>query len=118
MPRIIRCGLIQARCEWSHEKFSLAQIKQKMIAKHEKMIAEAAKRKVKILCLQELFYGPYFCAEQDTRWYDLTEPVPGGPTLKKMQKLAKRYKMVIVVPIYEREMSGVFYNTAAVFDAD
>ena len=88
MPRMVRCGLIQAHCEWSPEKFSLAQIKEKMIAKHEKMIAEAGKRKVQILCLQELFYGPYFCAEQDTRWYDLTEPVPDGPTLKRMQKLA------------------------------
>jgi len=118
MPRIVRCGLIQAHCEWSPEKHSLTQIKQKMIAKHERLIAAAAKRKVQILCLQELFYGPYFCAEQDARWYDLTEPVPGGPTLRRMQKLAKRYRMVMVVPVYEKEMTGLFYNTAAVFDAD
>ena len=80
MARIVRCGLIQAHCEWSPEKFSLAQIKEKMIVKHEKLIAAAAKRKVQILGLQELFYGPYFCAEQQTKWYDLTEPVPDGPT--------------------------------------
>ena len=66
MARIVRCGLIQAHCEWSPTKFSLAQIKEKMIAKHEKLIAAAAKRKVQILGLQELFYGPYFCAEQET----------------------------------------------------
>ena len=71
MPRMVRCGLIQARCEWSPAKFSLTQIKQKMISKHERLIAAAAKRKVQVLGLQELFYGPYFCAEQQTRWYEM-----------------------------------------------
>ncbi len=118
MPRLVRCGLIQARCEWSPEKYSLPQIKQKMIAKHVKMIATAAKRNVQILCLQELFYGPYFCAEQKTRWYDLTEPVPGGPTVAELQKVARRHRMAIVVPVYEIDMTGVYYNTAAVIDAD
>jgi beta-ureidopropionase len=118
MPRTVRCGLIQAHCEWSPETFGLPQIREKMIAKHESLIASAAKKGAQILCLQELFYGPYFCAEQHARWYELTEPVPGGPTLARMQKLAKKYKMALVVPVYEREMSGMFYNTAAVFDAD
>ena len=40
MPRIVRCGVIQASCEWSPEKYSLAEIKEKMIAKHEKLIAD------------------------------------------------------------------------------
>jgi len=118
MARVVRCGVIQARCEWPPEKHSLAEIKRKMVEKHERLIAQAARRKVKILCLQELFYGPYFCAEQQARWYELTEPVPGGPTLARMQRLARRYRMVLIVPIYEAEMPGVYYNTAAVFDAD
>jgi beta-ureidopropionase len=118
MARVVRCGLIQASCEWSPEKFSLAQIKQKMMAKHEDLIASAAKKKVQILGLQELFYGPYFCAEQQTRWYELTEPVPNGPTIVHMQKLAKKHQMVLVVPVYEVEMAGVYFNTAAVIDAD
>src|SRR6185437_6500075 len=71
-----------------------------------------------ILGLQELFYGPYFCAEQQTRWYEMTERVPDGPTVARMQKLAKRHHMVIVVPVYEVEMTGVYFNTAAVIDAD
>ncbi len=114
MARIVRCGLIQAHCEWSPTKFSLAQIKEKMIVKHEKLIAAAAKRKVQILGLQELFYGPYFCAEQQQKWYELTEPVPGGPTTTRMQKLAKKYGMAMVVPVYEVEMTGLYFNTAAV----
>ena len=118
MPRTVRCGLIQAQCEWSPEKFALADIKKKMIAKHERLIADAAKKKVQILGLQELFYGPYFCAEQQTRWYELTERIPDGPTISLMQKLAKKYQMVLVVPVYEVEMTGVYFNTAAVIDAD
>ncbi len=118
MPRNVRCGLIQVRCEWSPEKFSLGDIREKMIAKHERLIAIAGKQKVQILGLQELFYGPYFCAEQQTRWYELTERVPNGPTISRMQKLAKKHQMVLVVPIYEVEMAGVYYNTAAVIDAD
>src|SRR6202035_3504137 len=114
MPRNVRCGLIQAQCEWSPEKLSLGDIKEKMIAKHERLIAEAGKKKVQVLGLQELFYGPYFCAEQQTRWYELTEPVPDGPTVARMQKLAKRYHMVMIVPVYEIQMAGVFFNTAAV----
>ncbi len=108
MPRNVRCGLIQARCEWSPEKYSLADIRERMIVKHEKLIGEAAKKKTQILCLQELFYGPYFCAEQDPKWYELTEAVPGGPTVERMQKLARQYEMAMVIPVYEREMSGRF----------
>ena len=83
MPRIVRCGIIQSTCEWSPEKYSLPQIKEKMVQKHERMIAMAAKKKVQILGLQELFYGPYFCAEQKIRWYELTERVPNGPTISR-----------------------------------
>src|SRR3984957_3657694 len=117
MPRNVRCALIQASNAIPTDR-PLAQIRKAMIDKHLKLIQQAAKKKAQILCLQELFYGPYFCAEQNARWYELTEKVPDGPTLTRMQKLAKKYEMVLVVPIYEKEMTGLFYNTAAVFDAD
>src|ERR1700683_2587721 len=117
MPRIVRCALMQARNELGSER-PLAQIRKAMIDKHMKFIEQAAKKKTQILCLQELFYGPYFCAEQNARWYELTERVPDGPNTKMMQKIAAKYRMVIVVPIYEEEMPGVYYNTAAVIDAD
>src|SRR5665213_2119316 len=104
MARMVRCGLIQAHCEWSPTKFSLAQIKENMIAKHEKLIAAAAKRKVQILGLQELFYRPYFCGGEQQKWDEPPEPVPDGPTVVRMQKLAKKYGMAMVVPVYEKEM--------------
>ncbi|MEK7656897.1 MAG: nitrilase-related carbon-nitrogen hydrolase [Elusimicrobiota bacterium] len=115
--RIVRCGLIQTSCDWPVEKHSLADIKKKMIAKHVPLIEAAGKKGVKMLCLQEIFYGPYFCAEQQTRWYDTAETVP-GPTTALMQKLAKKHRMVIVVPLYETPQAGTYYNTAVVIDAD
>ena len=118
MPRIVRCGLIQASNVLSPDKASLADVREAMIAKHVRLIDEAATRGVQVLCLQELFYGPYFAAEQDPRWYQFTEKVPDGPTIRLMQEIAKKHAMVMVVPVYEEEAKGVYYNTAAVLDAD
>jgi beta-ureidopropionase len=115
--RVVRCGLIQAKNVLGPEH-GLEKVKKAMIDRHLKLIAEAAVKKAKIVCLQEIFYGPYFCAEQETRWYQFTEAVPDGPTVKLMQKVAKKYKMVLIVPIYEVEQAGIYYNTAAVIDAD
>jgi N-carbamoylputrescine amidase len=117
MPRVVRCGLIQAGNVKGPEA-GLPAIKKAMVDKHVKLIDAAARDRVKILCLQELFYGPYFCAEQETKWYHLTERVPEGPTTALMQKLARKHKMVMVVPIYEEEQAGIYYNTASVIDAD
>jgi len=117
MSRIVRCGLIQASNALGGNH-PLPQIKKAMIEKHLKLIEQAAKKKVRVLCLQELFYGPYFCAEQDIRWYELTERVPDGPTTKLMQKIAAKHGMVIVVPVYEEQMPGLYFNTASVIDAD
>jgi N-carbamoylputrescine amidase len=68
--------------------------------------------------MQEIFTGPYFCAEQNPRWYEAVERIPDGPTVRLMQEYARRHQMVVVVPIYEEETTGVYYNTAAVIDAD
>ena len=117
MARVVRCGLIQARNEKPAD-VSLAEIKSAMLDKHIKMIEEAGQKGVQILCFQEIFNGPYFCAEQDTRWYAMAEPIPNGPTIRTMQELAKKHSVVLVVPIYEEELPGVYYNTAAVIDGD
>ncbi len=116
MQRIVRGGLIQATlCEPTTSP--VEKIKQAMIEKHVAMIAEAAGKGVEVICLQELFYGPYFCAEQDAKWYSLTEKVPDGPTTQRMCKLAKQHAMVMVIPVYEEDLPGVYYNTAAIIDA-
>ena len=117
MSRIVKCGLIQATHACSTQE-KLEVIREANIAKHLTMIEDAARQGVQILCFQEIFTGPYFCAEQNPRWYDSVEKIPDGPTTKLMQEIAKRHRMVIVVPIYEEETTGVYYNTAAVIDAD
>src|SRR5258708_29424465 len=114
MSRNVRCGLIQASNALGTNR-PLPEIKKAMIDKHMKLIEQAAKKKVKILCLQELFYGPYFCAEQNIRWYDLTERVPDGPTTQLMQKIAAKPGMVIVVPVNEEHIPGSHFNTPPVF---
>jgi len=117
MARKVLSGLIQAANPINDEAKSVAEIQAAMLEKHLPMIHEAGKRGVQILCLQEIFNGPYFCPSQDRRWYDAAEPVP-GPTVEKLAPLAAKYQMAMVIPVYEREMAGVYYNTAAVVDAD
>ena len=117
MARMVRGGLIQAvLCEPATS--SAEKIKKSMIDKHVDLIGQAAEKGAQLVCLQELFYGPYFCAEQNTRWYEMVERIPEGPTMKLMCELARKHNLVLVVPLYEEEMTGVFYNSAGVIDAD
>ena len=117
MPRIVRAGLIQASVGVEAPQ-ELEPLKKYMIDKHVSLIEKAAREGVEVLCLQELFYGPYFPAEQDTRWYSMVEKVPDGPTVRLMQELAKKHRMIMIVSVYEEEMPGVYYNTAAVLERD
>ncbi|MBX3420460.1 MAG: acyltransferase [Pirellulaceae bacterium] len=116
MARIVRGALIQTKlCSDSSD---VHVIKQAMIDRVVAQLDQAAQRGAQVACMQELFYGPYFCAEQNRKWYDITERIPDGPTTRLMQQIAAKHHMVLVVPIYEEEMTGVYYNTAAVIDAD
>ena len=117
MPRIVRCALIQATCTTPTSE-SLDKIKRDAIEKHLKLIGEAAAKGAKIVCMQEIFTGPYFCAEQSSRWYGMVEKIPDGPTVQLMRDIAKKHGIALIVPIYEEEMTGIYYNTAAVIDAD
>ncbi len=117
MSRNVTVGLIQASDAANDGDLPVAEIQKQALDKHVVMIEEAAKQGVQILGLQEIFNGPYFCPSQDAKWYDAAEAIP-GPTTEVMQELAKKHSMVIVVPLYERQQAGVYYNSAAVVDAD
>src|SRR5215203_4667637 len=117
MSRIIKCGLIQAH-NVGDVNAPIEEIKRANIEHQMKMVEEAASQGVQMLCFQEIFTTPYFCAEQQTRWYEAVEKVPDGPTVQMMQLVAREKGMVLIVPIYEEEISGIYYNTAAVIDAD
>src|SRR5215468_5988622 len=103
MSRIVRCALIQTTCTTPTDE-SLEKIKRDSIEKHLKLIAEAATKGAKILCMQEIFTGPYFCAEQSARWYGMVEKIPDGPTIQMMREVAKQHGMVMIVPIYEEDI--------------
>ncbi|ARU62811.1 acyltransferase [Tumebacillus avium] len=113
----VKIGLIQAKHE-IHGDEPVAVHKEAAIAKHIGMVRDAAAQGAKIICLQEIFYGPYFCSEQNPKWYEAAEEIPHGPTTQLFMQLAKELEMVIILPIYEREGIGTLYNTAAVIDAD
>lgn len=117
MPRIIKSGLIQMSLPKTEGEGTIEEIMQAMLDKHIPYIEKAGQQGVQILCLQEIFNTPYFCPGQDPKWYASAQPIP-NPTTDLMQELAKKYSMVIIVPIYEREQAGVLYNTAVVIDAD
>ena len=109
MAQIVRAALIQH--SWTGDKDS-------MIAKAVDAIGAAASAGARVACLQELFYGPYFCQVQDSEYYSYTELIPDGPTTQLMREVARRHEIVLIVPMYEEELPGLFYNTAAVIDAD
>jgi beta-ureidopropionase len=109
MTNIVRAALIQSR--WTGDKAS-------MIESNVAMARQAAAAGAKVTCFQELFYGPYFCQVQDREYYSYTESIPGGETTGAMQALAAETGMVLIVPMYEVDQPGVYYNTAAVIDAD
>jgi beta-ureidopropionase len=117
MARTVIGGLIQAAAPLTDPAAPVSEVKEAAIAVHLPLIEEAGKRGVQILGLQEVFNGPYFCPSQDPHWYDLAEPVP-GPTTDRIASYGRKYGMAMVIPVYEREQAGVYYNTAAVYDAD
>ena len=117
MARIVKSGLIQISIPKSEGDGTIDEIKEAIIQKHIPFIEDAGKQGVQILCLQEIFTTPYFCPGQDVKWYTSAETIP-GPTIERMQQYAKKYQMVMVIPIFEKERAGMLYNTAAVIDAD
>lgn len=109
MSGTIRAALVQSAWTGAYDSMLEANIG---------YARQAADDGAEVLCFQEIFTGPYFCAVQDTSFYDLAESIPDGPTVTAMMRVAKETGMVLVVPIYERVDAGTFYNTAAVIDAD
>ena len=113
----LKCGLIQMAFK-GDVSMDPDEIRDIMIEAHIPYIEDAAEQGVQVLCFQEVFTQLYFCPSQDQKWYAAAEYIPDGHTTRLMQDFAKKYNMVIVVPIYEEQMPGVYYNTAAVIDAD
>ncbi len=101
-------GLVQMSC--SADKAA-------NMAKAEAAIAEAAKRGAQIVCLPELFLGPYFCQKEDASLFDLAETIP-GPSSERLAAAAKANNVVVIGSLFEKRMPGVYHNTATVHDAN
>ena len=80
-------------------------------------VTKAAQQGARIVALQELFRTRYFPQTEDSRYFDLAEPIP-GPTTKVLSELARRQKIVIVASLFEKRAEGIYHNTAVVLDAD
>jgi len=104
----VRVALLQMDCSGNRER---------NLARAEEMIREASDKKAQILLLPEVFHELFFITDLNSRYFELAEPIP-GPITDRMQELARAFEVVIVVPIYERVDRSVYYNSAAVIDAD
>lgn len=104
MTNTVRAAIVQTT--WTGDKES-------MIDKNIEYARQAAEQGAQVMCFQELFYGPYFCQVQEDEHFAFAEPIPDGPTTSRMQDLAKETNMVLIVPIFEKEDDGLYYNTAA-----
>ncbi len=105
---VINLGLLQSACSPNP-----AENLKKTLALTEK----AAKQGAQIICTQELFRSEYFCQKEDHEYFKLAEKIP-GPTTEAFQKIARKYKVVIIASLFEKRASGVYHNTAVVIDAD
>jgi N-carbamoylputrescine amidase len=108
MNSTIRIGLVQHACTEDRGKNLAATLAG---------IREAAGRGARLILLQELHTGVYFCQTEDTKRFDQAETIP-GPTTQELGKVAKELAVVIVGSLFERRAPGVHHNTAVVLDAD
>ena len=106
--KLLTVGLVQQSCT-NDRAYNLAQ--------SIKGIREAAKRGAQLVLLQELHTGPYFCQTEDTRLFDLAEPIP-GPSTKELGAVAKELDVVIVASLFEKRAPGLYHNTAAIMERD
>jgi beta-ureidopropionase len=104
----VRLALLQMNCSRARDQ---------NLARAEEMIREAAVKGAQILLLPEVFHELFFITDLNSRYFDAAEPIP-GPITNRMQELARELEVVIVAPIYERVERSVYYNSAAVIDAD
>jgi len=106
--KILPVGVVQQSCGKDRDE----NLKNSM-----KGIRDAAQNGAKLVLLQELHTGPYFCQTEDVDTFDLAEPIP-GPSTKQLGALAKEFGVVIVASLFERRTAGLYHNTAAILETD
>ena len=107
-PKKFSVGLVQ---------ISLGTDPDKNLRKAALKIEEAADAGAHIVCLPELFLSQYFCQIEDAALFDLAESIP-GPTSRVIEKLAKKLKVVVIAPLFERRAPGIYHNSAVIIDSN
>ena len=105
---VVKAALVQMKCGEDRD----AIVKDAL-----KHIDNAVSQGAQVVCLQEIFNGIYFPQYVDAKYYAWAETIP-GPTTKIIQEKARQHGIVIIAPIYEEAMRGVYYNTAVVINVD
>lgn len=129
MTRPLRVALTETSNAYPHMPESLADlhslagrlddVRDANLDHHAALIDEAARLRVQLLCMGELFAAPYFALTRDPMWRMLSEDALEGPTAQRMRPLAERHRMTLVAPIYEEDpRTGRYFNTAVVFGPD
>jgi len=106
--RPVTLGLLQHACSEDPKENLRACLK---------LAERAAKDGAQVICTQELFRSQYFCQSEEHRFFNLAEPIP-GPSTEAFQKLARKYKVVVIASLFEKRAEGLYHNTAAIIDAD
>lgn len=89
----------------------------KNIDKLTNEIRNCALAGARLIVLQELHNGLYFCQTENTNQFDLAETIP-GPSTDFFGKLAKELEVVLVLSLFEKRAPGLYHNTAIVIEKD
>jgi N-carbamoylputrescine amidase len=98
-------------------QMSMSSDPERNLEKAVEKVGEAAARGAQVVCLPELYRSPYFCQREDVALFDLAEPVP-GPSTEGLGAAAKRHRVVVIAPVFERRAAGLYHNSAAILDVD
>ena len=108
MNKTLKIGLIQ-QANTADLRYNLKKLSEN--------IAAVASHGAELVVLQELHNSLYFCQTEDTRLFDLAEPIP-GPSTGFYSELAAMHRVVLVTSLFEKRAPGLYHNTAVVFDKD
>jgi beta-ureidopropionase len=105
---MVKAALIQMQVEYEKEQ---------NVLRAERLIRSAAAEGAQLICLQELFNTVYFPFEIDPKYFEMAESIP-GPTMERMQAIAREEGVGLIAPIFERTIEGLYFNSAAAIGKD
>lgn len=104
----MKIGIIQQR-----NTSDIAGNRQALIQKIKDLAAQGAQ----LVVLPELHDSLYFCQVESVDNFDLAVEIPGKKTAE-YAAVAKECGIVLVTSLFEKRTTGLYHNTAVVFDTD